>query len=135
MSRFRGRNARVILLSFYCISLVLIKSVLIKPVLIKYVFGIIFIYHLSREFSFTSLHLLLWKIWKMFDSLQKEILGVLPFGHGIIRNLMTQKKKNIQPQRLILHLTKQKIKVSLITITVIANNQRKEWTFIHIYVF
>ena len=30
-----GRDASVILLSFYCISLVLLKSVLIKPVLIK----------------------------------------------------------------------------------------------------
>ena len=35
LSRFRGRNASVILMSFYCVSLVLIKSVLIKPVLIK----------------------------------------------------------------------------------------------------
>ena len=35
VSRFRGRNASVILLSFYCISLVLVKSVLIKPVLIN----------------------------------------------------------------------------------------------------
>ena len=33
--KFRGRNASVILLSFYCTSLVLIKLVLIKPVLIK----------------------------------------------------------------------------------------------------
>ena len=31
LSRLRGRNASVILLSFYCISLVFIKSVLIKP--------------------------------------------------------------------------------------------------------
>ena len=35
LSKFHERNASVILLSFYCISLVLIKSVLIKPVLIK----------------------------------------------------------------------------------------------------
>ena len=38
--RFRGRNASVILLSFYCISLVVIKSVLIKSFEMKQPFKV-----------------------------------------------------------------------------------------------